>query len=87
MKHSLSIHDHVRIHMILFWSGVAFAVAGSIFSKPLQPHWLLWLGIAVFLASLLYRVVTVKCPHCADKLLGSRVIPKHCPNCGKELEE
>jgi DNA-directed RNA polymerase subunit RPC12/RpoP len=28
----------------------------------------------------------VQCPHCGSKLLGCRVIPKHCPDCGKELE-
>lgn len=86
MKHSLSIHDHVRIHMILFWAGVGIIVIGGTLSKSLQPHWLLWAGIVVFLASFLYRLLKVKCPHCADKLLGCRVIPKHCPNCGKELD-
>lgn len=85
MKHALSIHDHVKIHTVLFWAGVAIIVVGGMFSIPLQPHWLIWVGIVVLLASFLYRLLKIKCPHCADKLLGCRVIPKHCPNCGKEL--
>ena len=82
----MSIHDHVKIHMILFWGGVAITVVGSMLSSPNQPHWLIWGGLGVFLLSFVYRLITVKCPHCGDMLLGCRVIPKHCPNCGKELE-
>ena len=67
MKHSMSVRDHIRVHMALFWAGVAIVVVGGIFSKPLQPHWLIWVGIVVFLFSLLYRLITVKCPHCGNK--------------------
>ena len=80
-----SIHDHARIHTILFWAGGAIVAISSIFSKPLQPHWLLWVGVAVFLSSPVYRLLKIRCPHCGSKLLGCRVIPKHCPDCGKEL--
>ncbi len=86
MKYPTAIHDHVRIHTILFWLGVAIVVAASIFSEPLRPHWLMWIGLAVFLSSFVYRLLKVRCPHCGSSLLSCRVIPKHCPDCGKELE-
>lgn len=86
MKRPMSIYDHVKIHTILFWLGVAIVVAGGIFSKPLQPHWLMWAGIAVFLASAVYRLLKIRCPHCGSLMLSCRVLPKCCPNCGKELK-
>ena len=86
MMHPTTIHDHVRIHTILFLLGGAIIVVGGICSKPLQPHWLMWVGVVVFLSSFVYRLLKVQCPHCGSKLLGCRVITKHCPDCGKELE-
>ena len=86
MKQPATIHDHVRIHTILFWLGVAIVGISSIWSQPLQPYWLMWVGVAIFLSSFVYRLWKVQCPHCGSKLLGYRVIPKYCPDCGKELE-
>ena len=87
MKHPTSIHDHVRIHTILFWLGVAIVVVGGIFSKPLQPHWLMWGGLAVFLSSFVYRLAKVRCPHCGSPFRLRGGIPKHCPNCGKYIDK
>ena len=86
MKHPTSVHGHVRIHTILFWAGVAIVVVGGILSKPLQPHWLLWVGVAVFLSSFVYRLLIIRCPHCGSSLLSCRVLPEYCPDCGKKLE-
>ena len=86
MKQSMSVHGHVRIHTILFWIGVAIVVLSTFFSKLNQPHWLLWCGVAVFLSSFVHRVIFIRCPHCSSGLYGCCVLPKHCPDCGKELE-
>ena len=86
MMHPTTIHDLVRIHTILFWAGVAIVAIGRIFSKPLHPHWLMWIGVIVFLSSFVYRLMKVRCPHCGSNLLSCRVLPEHCPDCGKELE-
>ena len=85
MKRPLSIHDHMNIHTVLFWLGVAIVVVGGMLSKPLQPHWLLWVGIAVFLAAPVYRLLKIQCPHCGSRMLSCQVLPKYCPDCGKEL--
>ena len=86
MKQPTSIHDHARIHTILFLLGGAIIVIGGICSKPLQPHWLMWVGIAVFLAAPIYRLLTIRCPHCGSSLLSCSVLPEFCPDCGKKLE-
>ena len=86
MKHPLTLRDHVRIHTLLFILGAVVIVIASIFSQPLQPHWLMWVGIAIFLTAPIYRLLKVQCPHCGSKLLTCAVFPKHCPDCGNELE-
>lgn len=82
----MTTRDHIRIHSILFWFGVAIVVVSHIFSKPLEPHWLLWVGVAVFLGALIYRILMVKCPYCGSGLYSCRILPEYCPDCGKELE-
>lgn len=86
MNRPLSIRDHVRIHTVLFLLGAAIIVIGSMLSEPLQPHWLLWIGIAIFLSSTAYRLIKVKCPHCGSILLSLQMMSKYCPDCGMELE-
>ena len=86
MKRPVSVYTNAKIHMLLFWVGVAIVVLSTFFSKPNQPHWSLWVGVAVFLSSFVYRILFIKCPHCGSGLYGARVLPKHCPDCGKELE-
>ena len=85
MKHAMTLHDHVLVSTILFWLGVAIVVIGGILGKPLQPHWLMWVGLAVFLSSPLYQLLKIRCPHCGSKLLSCRTLPQYCPDCGKEL--
>ena len=85
MKHPMSLRDHVWVCTVLFWLGFVIIVIGGIFSKPLQPHWLMWVGIVVFFAGPVYRLLKIRCPHCGSKLLSCRVLPKCCPDCGKEL--
>lgn len=86
MKRPTTIHDHLRIHMLLFWLGAAIIMVGNLFSEPLQPHWLIWIGIVVFLASPVYRLLKIRCPHCGSRMLSCRVFPKCCPDCGAELK-
>ena len=55
MKLPLTLYGHARICAILFWLGVAIVVIGGIFSEPLNPHWLMWIGVVVFLSSFMGR--------------------------------
>ena len=82
----LTFRDHVRIASTLWYVGAAITIVGGYLSEPLQPNWIFWIGIAIFLGSTIYRVLMVKCPHCGSSLLGSRLLPKYCPDCGKKLD-
>lgn len=86
MQRKMTVHDHTRICNILFWLGVIIVVISSIFSEPLNPHWLLWVGLAVFLSAFIYRLLTVRCPHCHDGWFGQPAIPEYCPKCGKKID-
>ena len=86
MKTNLTIREKVRIQAILLLLGAAVMSIGSFISEPLQPHWLFWVGLILFVSSPVYRVLAIKCPHCGSSMLNCRRIPKHCPDCGKELE-
>ena len=86
MKRPASVRAHVRIHTVLFVLGLAVMAIGTRFSRPLELHWLVWAGFAVFLAALIYRLLKVRCPHCSSMLLSCHTMPEHCPDCGKKLE-
>ena len=79
------LKQHFLIHLSLLWGGLALAVIASLARPPMT--WLLWVGLAIALGGLVYRVIFVKCPYCADTLAGSRTLPRRCPNCGKELDD
>ena len=86
MKLPLTLYGHARICAILFWLGVAIVVIGGIFSEPPNPHWLMWIGVVVFLSSFGYRLRYIHCTHCNDLGAGMPSIPEYCPKCGKKIE-
>ena len=76
---------HIQIAVVFILSGWAIALLSIWLFQSVS--WLCFIGLTLVIAGILWRLHFVKCPHCADKLLGCRVIPKYCPNCGKELDE
>jgi hypothetical protein len=83
----MTLNLHMRVISALYWSGIVITFIGSIISEPLNPHWLFWIGIVVFLASPVYRLFTIRCPHCGSNLFSCKVMPEYCPDCGKELAQ
>ncbi len=83
MEHH-KLKQHILIHQILLWGGLILAVLASL-ARPAMT-WVLWIGLAIAFGGLVYRVIFVKCPYCGDTMAGSRTMPRHCPNCGKELD-
>lgn len=81
---NLTLRQHILIHQIVMWSGCGIALISALLKPP--AVWLLYIGLGLVIAGLVWRVCFVKCPHCADKLLCSRVLPKYCLSCGKEIE-
>ena len=85
MKKELSIRQKSKIHSALFLGGAAVIVLGCWLSQPLEPNFLVWIGTALFLSSVVYRLTAIRCPYCGSNMAGCRFLPKCCPDCGKEL--
>lgn len=86
MKKELTIRQKSKVHSALFLGGAAVIIIGCWLSQPLEPHLLVWVGTVLFLGSVVYRLTAIRCPHCGSNMSGCRVLPKCCPDCGKELE-
>lgn len=85
----LTIRQHLRIHSGLLIAAFVLALISYIIAQgepaSMRLPVTMWLALACVIVSIVWRMLFIQCPHCGDKLLGSRVIPKFCPNCGKEL--
>ncbi len=79
------LKQHFLIHRLLMWSGLIIAVLGALQNPSVT--WMLWVGLAISLGSIVYRVIFIKCPYCGDTMAGSRTLPRQCPNCKKELDD
>ena len=82
----LTIRQKSKIHGALFFGGAAVIIIGCWLSQPLEPNVLVWVGTALFLGSVVYRLTAIRCPHCGSNMAGCRFLPKCCPDCGQELE-
>ena len=86
MKKELTIRQKSKVHSALFLGGAALIILGCSLSDPLEFHWLIWVGTALFLGSVVYRLTAIRCPHCGSNMAGCRFLPRCCPDCGQELE-
>ena len=86
MKKELTIRQKSKVHSALFLGGAALIILGCSLSDPLEFHWLIWVGTALFLGSVVYRLTAIRCPHCGSNMTGCRFLPRCCPDCGQELE-
>lgn len=82
----LTLKQHVHLQTGLAIIGVVLALVGRIFTEHGKLHFTFYLAIACIVASVVLRFLFIKCPHCGDRLLGSRVLPQYCPNCGQSLD-
>ena len=81
----LTNEQHTSILLGFCSLGFFLILISYLLNRPGAPHFTLWLGILSFALSIVWRIIFIKCPHCGDRLLGSRVTPKFCPSCGKEI--
>lgn len=72
---------HAKISVALVW-------LGAILSLMLgdMGRWALWLGLAISIVGLIYRMVMVRCPICGKSVDGFQTLPSRCPNCGEALD-
>ena len=82
----LEVRTHVWIHTGLLAAGGLVSVLGAKLGERGTAHPVLWLGLGMIIAGILWRVFFVKCPHCGSKLYNVRELPEYCPDCGEKLE-
>lgn len=82
----LTVKQHSNIQLVFLLIGAALALIAQGMEVSAPFYILLALAVACVIGGIAWRMVFIKCPYCGDKLTGSRVIPKYCPNCGKSLD-
>jgi len=80
---NLTVRQHSTVAMCLhlLGAGVIF-LGGGLF----ESVGILLTGITVFIASLIYRLYFIRCPHCGDNWLGLKTMPDYCPKCGNKID-
>ena len=86
MKKELTIRQKSKVYSALFLGGATVIIIGCWLSQPLAPNVLVWVGTALFLGSVVYRLTAIRCPHCGSNMAGCRFLPRCCPDCGQNLE-
>lgn len=79
---------HLWISHLFQAAGVVAAFAGLSLGKGQEGiHYLIWVAFALMLGSVVYKVLTLKCPHCGGFLSAKYKLPQTCPACGKPIFE
>lgn len=88
MKKKWTLRQWGRVGWGISGLGAVLIVVGGLLSRSLEPHPLLWIGAALFLAGEAFNVLTLRCPKCGCFLaVHGKVFPDYCPKCGAKLDE
>lgn len=88
MKKEWTLRQWCRLGWGISGLGAVLVLVGGLMSRPLEPHPLLWVGVALFLAGVVFNVLKIRCPKCGCFLaVHAKVFPDHCPKCGAKLEQ
>ena len=82
MKNKLKLH--LAISLLIMAAGVVLLLI-SLLDRDLK--YLVWIAAALVLGSVVYKVITMKCPHCGAFLPVKYKLPANCAQCGKSLTE
>ncbi len=79
---------HLWISHLFLAAGVIAAIGGLSLGKGQEGiHYLIWVAAALALGSVVYKVLTLKCPHCGGFLSAKYKLPKTCSACGRSIFE
>lgn len=70
----------------LCFMGFILSIFIMLFGCGLEMYWIVLIGLAVLGASIVQAAVFYRCPHCNNYLNIRARRPKHCPECGREIE-
>ena len=88
MKKKLTPRQWCRIGCGISGLGFVPILVGGALSRSLEPHPLLWVGVVLFLAGVVFNVLKVRCPECGCYLAFQvKRMPEYCPKCGAKLDE
>ena len=88
MKKKLTPRQWCRIGCGISGLGFVPILVGGALSRSLAPHPLLWVGVVLFLAGVVFNILKVRCPECGCYLaFHGKVFPDCCPRCGAMLVE
>ena len=86
MKNNLKMHLWIS-HAIMA-AGCLLALYGVIqrHGQGGISYWV-WVAVALVLGSVVYKALTLKCPHCGGFLPTKYKLPQTCPACGRSILE
>lgn len=82
----LSLHTHFNIRTGLMVVGLPVLVIARSARRG-STNAGMWIGLILVIASILWHVLFVRCPHCGSPFRLRGGIPKHCPECGKYIDK
>lgn len=95
LRQRLNQQQKHSLHLALAGFGVFFLGLLSGVGAPRPPLWT-FLGFAIFIAGILYRLLALKCSHCGNRLGCLTLAPgsgfslsprlRFCPFCGVSLD-
>ena len=82
------LKNHLTVAIALMVVGVLAMFAGLLLQQGKEGiHPVVWVGIALNVGSVVYKMFTLKCPHCGAFLPVKYKLPQVCLRCGKTLTE
>ena len=81
---NLPITEHYVIHVVSMILGAIIALIGIQFTKEINVGTII--GVILIIASLVWRFLFVKCPHCHCYFSMRAPLPTFCPNCGERIK-
>ena len=81
---TLPLATHLKIFMILTFSGCFIGLVSSQFSSG-DLNVGMALGLILLIAGILWHILFMKCPHCGRHLNPRTGLSNFCPDCGEKL--
>ena len=78
---------NLNISWVIIGIGTLLALIGAMITREYRVDFLVWTGLLVIIAGVIYHLATVRCPYCGHSLAGYRPLPKTCPKCQKTFKK